>query len=155
MGGAFAANLFIEPAGTDYIDVILNREAFGTGPLLSMEPLYAYLRANEAGEHREHIKIRGWDLQLLPPPNQLYEEALADPIRMNIGELEVPVFSPEHLAAIALQTGRSKDMDRFTQLMLSGVVEEAKLVSILKRHSLTVQAQKIRTEDSGDKSWID
>lgn len=155
VGGAFAAYLFIEPAGTDDIDVFLNREAFGPGPLLSMEPLYAYLRANGAEEHKEYMKIMGWDLQLLPPPNQLYEEAIANPIRMKIGDLEVPVFSPEYLAAIALQTGRSKDIDRFSQLIRSGAVDEMKLNDILKRYEIKVPVQKNRTREKGDRSWID
>jgi hypothetical protein len=49
------------------------------------------------------------------------------------------VFSAEHLAAIALQTGRSKDKLRVLQFVESGVLNSDRLTSIISRNGLTEQ----------------
>ena len=45
-------------------------------------------------------------------------------------------FTPEHLAAIALQTGRAKDKTRLLQFVEEGALDAARLQAILRRHDL-------------------
>jgi hypothetical protein len=46
------------------------------------------------------------------------------------------VFSAEHLVALALETGRGKDMARILQFLDAGVLDADKLHAILSRHGL-------------------
>jgi len=48
----------------------------------------------------------------------------------------VRVLSAEHLAAIALETGRPKDHARLVQFVDSGILDEQRLAAILGRHGL-------------------
>ena len=49
----------------------------------------------------------------------------------------VAVFTAEHLAAIALQTGRAKDKARVVQFVEAGALDADRLESILSRHHLS------------------
>ena len=46
------------------------------------------------------------------------------------------VMTGEHLAAIAVQTGRGKDFARLLAFVESGQLESGRLEEILKRHGL-------------------
>jgi len=48
----------------------------------------------------------------------------------------VRVITAEHLAAVALETGRAKDHARLVQLVESGVLSTGVLDEILRRHDL-------------------
>lgn len=59
---------------------------------------------------------------------------------LHIGEYDgipVRVFSAEHLCAVALQTGRTKDYLRVAMFLEQGVVNPELLSGILKRYDLT------------------
>lgn len=47
------------------------------------------------------------------------------------------VYSAEHLAAIALQLGRAKDMMRVEQMVREGALDGIRFDAILARHGLT------------------
>jgi len=49
----------------------------------------------------------------------------------------VRVFTAEHLAAVALQTGRAKDKARLLQFIEAGVLDSDRFQAILTRHGLT------------------
>lgn len=46
------------------------------------------------------------------------------------------VFTAEHLAALALQTGRAKDKARLLQFVELGALDSNRFEAILKRHGL-------------------
>ena len=46
------------------------------------------------------------------------------------------IFPAEHLAAIALQTGRAKDKARVLQFVEAGALDAARFQAILTRHGL-------------------
>ena len=58
---------------------------------------------------RECVDIAGTPVQFLPVYNALLAEALAEARTLEYDKVPVRVVDPEHLAAIALQTGRAKD----------------------------------------------
>lgn len=66
----------------------------------------------------EYIVIGGWPVQFLPPTTPLAEEALRNAVETDVQGISVRVCSAEHLAAIALQTGRAKDKVRLQWLRL-------------------------------------
>ena len=52
------------------------------------------------------------------------------------------VFTAEHLAAMALQTGRAKDKARLLQFVEAGALDSARFESILARHELVDRWQQ-------------
>ena len=85
----------------------------------------------------EYIVIGGWPVQFLPPTSLLVEEALAEAVTVDVEGMPARVFTPEHLAAIALQTGRAKDKARLLQFVEGGVLQAKRLQDILGRYGLT------------------
>jgi hypothetical protein len=52
------------------------------------------------------------------------EEALAEAVEVEVEEIKTRVFTAEHLAAIALQTGRPKDEARLLQFIESEAMNQ-------------------------------
>ena len=69
-------------------------------------------------------------------PTLLVAEALAHAVTRPVAASQANVFTAEHLAAIALQTGRPKDKARLLQFVESGVLDQTKFQDILRRHDL-------------------
>ena len=90
----------------------------------------------------EHVVFGGWPVQFLVPSGGLEEEAVAEAIPTEVEGVKTRVISAEHLAAIALRTGRAKDHIRLTQFLEQGGVDRKKLQIIIGKHGLTSKAQK-------------
>ncbi len=56
------------------------------------------------------------------------------------------VLTAEHLAAIALQTGRAKDKARLLQFVEAGVLDGSRFEAILGRHGLVAAWQKFERQ---------
>jgi len=80
--------------------------------------------------------IADWPVQFLPPTGPLVEEALAEAFEADVEGVAARVFSAEHLAAIALQTGRAKDKARLLQFIEEGALDTAHFQEIVRRHDL-------------------
>ncbi len=76
IGGAVGATLYLEPAATLDVDIFVMLPAASSGLLLSLAPLYDYLKARGGTVKDEHIVIGGWPVQFLPPSNDLEREAV-------------------------------------------------------------------------------
>lgn len=59
-------------------------------------------------------------------------------------------MTAEHLAAIALQTGRAKDKARLLQFIEAGVLDAARFQAILVRHGLVADWQKFERQFLND-----
>lgn len=121
------------------MDVFVVFKEQGNTKLLTLEPLYDYLKAGGAVVEGAHIKIGEWPVQFLPASDPLLEEAMREAGDVMIDGVATRVFSPEHLAAIALQTGRGKDKLRVLQFVESGVLNSDLLASIISRNRLTAK----------------
>jgi len=147
ISGAVAAFNYVEAAVTQDLDILISfNEALtqGSSGLLSLSPIYSYLKSKGYEEHRkEGIVIGGWPVQFLPVADALDTEALfqAQEIEVKFGVVEgtvkTRVLRPEHLVAIALKVGRPKDLIRVTQFVEEGVVDMAVLCDVLDRHNLS------------------
>ena len=113
IGGAMAATFYIEPVSTFDLDVFV---------ALPQTP--------------DKKIIKGVPVQFLPAYNPLVEEALGCAVETNYEGVEVPVFTAEHLVAIAVQTGRGKDKMRVQAFIDSGILNQTKLSDILRRYGL-------------------
>jgi hypothetical protein len=107
--------------------------------LLSLAPLYDYLKTRGCALKDEHIVIGGWPVQFLPPSNELEREAVAESVPTTVEGVTTWVMSAEHLVAIAVNTGRSKDHIRILQFIEQDAVNRGKLQGVLERHGLTAK----------------
>src|SRR6266536_4393054 len=134
IGGAVGATFYLEPVATLDVDIFV---AFNLKPgsaLISPEGIFNYLKERGGAMEGEYIVIGGWPVQFLPPTGPLVEEALAQAVEIDIEGTRARVFSAEHLAAIALQTGRAKDKARLLQFVESGALDASRFQSIIVRH---------------------
>jgi len=104
--------------------------------LVSPRPIFDYLKARGGTIEGEHIVIGGWPVQFLPPTGPLVEEALSLAVETDVEGIRARVFTSEHLAAIALQTGRAKDKARLLQFIEAGALNTERFQSILARYGL-------------------
>jgi hypothetical protein len=136
IAGAVGATLYLEPVATLDIDILVSL----TGPpgtaLLTLSPIYDYLTSRGHKIDKEYLVIEGWPVQFLPPADALEEEALQQAVEVEVEGTPTWVITAEHLAAIALKTGRAKDFARLLQFVESGVLHAGKLEAILERHGL-------------------
>jgi hypothetical protein len=137
IGGAVGATFYLEPAATVDLDIFVILPV-RPGSLISLSPIYEYLKARGGKVQDEYIVVGDWPVQFLPPSNDLEREAVAEAITTKVEGLVTQVMSAEHLMAIALKTGRPKDHTRILQFIEQHVLyDPAKLNDILDRHGLT------------------
>lgn len=118
MGGATAAIFYLEPRFTEDIDVFIHMELSENGLLLGLGPIYTYLISKHNARLKgEYVVVDEWPIQFLPPPTKLAEDALNKAIQVDVDGEPLWIFTAEHLAAIALETGRSKDKLRVNEFI--------------------------------------
>jgi hypothetical protein len=136
IGGAVGATLYLEPLATLDIDIFVSLPGPPGAALLTLSPIYDYLTSRGHKIDREYLVIEGWPVQFLPPADALEEEALQQAVEVDVEGTPTWVITAEHLAALALKTGRAKDVARLLQFVEAGVLDASKLDAILKRHAL-------------------
>ncbi len=143
IGGAIAATRYVEPVQTYDLDIFVLLPGASAG-LISLSPIYAYLTRRGYTLQGECVVIEGWPVQFLPVYNELTEDALAQAVEAEFGSTPTRVLSAEHLAAIMLETGRTKDHARLTQFFAGGVLNQVVLQDIAARHGLTARWERFR-----------
>jgi hypothetical protein len=134
IGGAMGATFYLEPISTFDLDIFV---IFENPPLiLTLEPIYAFLRERGHLPEGDAVMIHGWPVQFLPAESPLLVESVRQAREVDFEGVPTRVMRAEHLMSIALQTGRAKDFSRLLAFVESGVAEEAMLSDILQRHGL-------------------
>jgi hypothetical protein len=136
IGGAVGATFYLEPVATLDVDVFVEFHTEAGSPLVSLQPIFNHLRDRGCVAEGEHIIIAGWPIQFLPAGSALVQEALAKAIEKDVEGTPARVFTAEHLAAIALETGRAKDKARVLQFIEADAIDLDRLQEILTRHGL-------------------
>ncbi|MGD0127975.1 MAG: hypothetical protein ABSF46_21655 [Terriglobia bacterium] len=137
IGGAVGATYYLEPSATLDIDVFVSLENPPGSSLLTLTPIYDYLTVRGYKIEKEYLVVEGWPVQFLPPSDPLEEEAIEQAVETEVEGTGIWVISAEHLAAMALKTGRAKDFARLLQFVEAGVLDADKLDLILTRHGLS------------------
>lgn len=150
IGGAVGATFYLEPVATLHVDIFAVIESVPGSLIANPKRIYDYLTARGGTMEREYIVIAGWPVQFLPPGTPLVEEALKEAVVRDVDGTPARVFTAEHLAAIALQTGRAKDKARLLQFVEAGVLDAARFQAILARHGLVAAWQKFERQFLGD-----
>src|SRR6266446_8655809 len=83
IGGAVGATFYLEPVSTLDIDIFIELHAT-PGTLLTLDPIFSYLRDRGCTMEDEHVVIGGWPVQFLPPTGPLAEEALKSAVEMDV-----------------------------------------------------------------------
>ena len=138
IGGAVGATFYLAPAATADLDLFV-RLPRKTELLVSLSPIYEYLKSRGCTEQDEYIVVGDWPVQFLPLRNALHEEALDQAIATNVEGVPTRVISAEHLVAISLETGRAKDHSRILQFFEQGAVDREKLKDVVERHGLSAK----------------
>ena len=136
IGGAVGATFYLEPVATLDVDIFISFQPVPGQLIISLQPIFSYLKGLGHRVEGEYVVIADWPVQFLPPANALVEEALDQAVKMVVDETPTHVFSAEHLAAVALQTGRAKDKARLLQFTEAGVLDEERFRVILMKHGL-------------------
>ena len=152
IGGAVGATFYLEPVATMDVDIFVTFPAEKTSSLVSPKPLFDYLKDHGGTMQGEYIVVAGWPVQFLPPTSQLAEEALKQSVEKPLDGMPARVLTAEHLAAIALQTGRAKDKARLLQFIEAGVLDAERFEGILAKHALTTRWQQFQRQFLSDNS---
>jgi len=136
IGGAVGATFYLEPVSTLDVDVFVTFEIVPGQLIVTPKPIIDYLAARGCTMKGEYVMIAGWPVQFLPPVSPLVEEALAKARETDVEGVRARVFTAEHLAAIALETGRAKDKARLLQFIEEAAIDAARFQEIVKRHNL-------------------
>jgi hypothetical protein len=135
IGGAMGAIFYTEPFLTFDLDVFVVLPPTAGG-LLTLAPIYDALSAHGHTEENECVLIEGIPVQFLPAYNALVEEALNKAQEVMFEGVPTRVLRSEHLVAICMQTGRTKDRDRVRILREQAKLDLNFLAEILRRHQL-------------------
>jgi hypothetical protein len=142
IGGAVGATFYLQPAATLDVDIFVTLPAASGSSLLSLTPIYDYLKARGGRVEDEYIVIGDWPVQFLPLSDPLEQEAVAQGVSATVEGVVTHVMTAEHLVAIALRTGRAKDFNRILQFIEQSAVDREKLQGVLDRHGLVSRWQK-------------
>jgi hypothetical protein len=149
IGGAVGATFYLEPVATLDVDVFITFHPESGHLIANPRPLFEYLQARGGKVEGEHIVVSGWPVQFLPAASPLIEEALAQAVEKDVAGVRARVLTAEHLAAVALQTGRAKDKARLLQFIETGALDLARFHAILSRHGLQPAWQRFEKQFLG------
>ena len=134
IGEAVGATFYLEPVATLDVDIFVAFHHQAGHVVVSPRPIFDYLTARGGVVEGEYIVLAGWPVQFLPATSPLVEEALAEAV--TVEGTPARVFTAEHLAAIALQTGRAKDHARLLQFIEAAAINAERFQGLVRRHGL-------------------
>lgn len=144
IGGGIAAIYYLEAYLTDDIDIFVPVASVSVGKasLVSLEPIYGYLKGFGYLPSKEGVIIEDWLVQFIPTFEPMQEEAIAKARHVTYGKAETNIFTAEYLAAELLRSGRRKDHARVIALIESNCVDMKILRDIISRHGLSDKWKK-------------
>jgi hypothetical protein len=139
IAGAIALAFWTEPVATYDLDVLVFLPP-GKGALLSLDPIYRWIKARGFRAKEEHVLIDGVPTQFVPSPNELSDEAISSAKLTDYEGVPVRVVRPEYLVALYLQPGArtAKRRERAAALLELPGLKRAKLDEILNKYGLSL-----------------
>ena len=135
LGGGIATILYTEPLLTYDLDIFYIPQQEEKG-LISLSPIYDYLKKKGYHPHKEKIAIGNIPVQFLPPYNDLIKDAIENAVEIKYKKEKARVFRAEHLIAIMIQTFRPKDKERIIKIIDEAKINKKYLLEILQKHGL-------------------
>jgi hypothetical protein len=146
IGGAVGATFYLEPVSTLDVDIFIEVHTKPGSSIISLDPIFSYLRERGCKMEGEYIVISGWPVQFLPPSGPLLEEALDNAVEVDVEGVPARVLTAEYLAVIALQTGRAKDKARVLQFVEGHAIDHGRFETIIAKHGLTPQWERFQQQ---------
>ena len=109
-----------------------------------LRPIYEYCTARGYRIEGEAIRVGEWPAQFIPAFSPLTEESMREAEVAEIEGVPLRVVRADHLALIALSTGRPKYFARILSMMESGSVSLAVLEPLAARHGLSAELKRFR-----------
>lgn len=113
----------MQPAATLDVDIFVTLPTVPGSSLISLTPIYDYLKTRGGRVEDEYIVLGDWPVQFLPPSDELEREAVEQAVSTGVEGVATRVMTAEHLVAIALRTGRTKDRNRILQFIEQNAVD--------------------------------
>ena len=147
IGGAVGATFYMEPVATLDIDVFIEIHGQANALIADLTSIYEYLGRKGGVKEQEYIVYADTPIQfLLPGVNSLTDEALTNAVERDVDGHAARVFTAEHVAAVALQTGRGKDKTRLAQFIEEGALDLERFQQILVRHDLVKRWEQFQRQ---------
>lgn len=142
IGGAIGASFYIEAQATEDLDVfvVLPQSASGLSLLTSV---YEACRLRGGIVDGAHVRFGAWPVQILDVYNSLIAEALEHALDVDFDGIPTRVMRAEHLCAICLDTGRTKDFLRVALFIEQDAVDRQVLLDVLNRHDLVATLVRV------------
>lgn len=145
IGGAVAAAFYSQPINTIDLDIFFLFEPPQTGIIISLEPIYDFLRDRGYKFDHEFIYIAGWPVQFIESSHDpLWSDALRNARIMKVNQIEAKVLPPEHLVAMWSETGRTKDVAKIEEFDKAHAMKRELLLAVLERFGKLEQWKKIQ-----------
>src|SRR5512140_517706 len=151
VAGAVGATFYLEPVATLHIDVFVSFRIEAGRLLVNAQLIFDYLKGRGGVMEGEYIVLAGWPVQFLPTATPLAMEALEQAVDKDVAGVVARVFTAEHLAAIALQTGRAKDKARLLQFLEARALDTARFEDVVARHGLSAAWRRFEKQFLGGK----
>ncbi len=148
IGGGIAAMYYIDPVSTFDLDVFVTLPD-DSGGLISLDPIYSWLKKSGYRPAREQVIIEGVPVQFIPVYNDLIRDAVRNAVQKNYRNIPSRIVGPEYLMAIMVQTGRPKDRYRCIKFMEETKISETVLSAILEKHHLTEKFLELKRTYNG------
>ena len=133
--GAVAQMRYTEPVATLDADVLIAVPS--PDRLNVLADVYGYCRKKGFDPDGESIRVGTWPVQFVPAFNPLTVEAMEQADTADFEGVPFRVVGAEHLAIIALSTGRAKDFTRILALLEASCVTTEQLAALAGRHGLS------------------
>ena len=136
---------YIAPMSTEDVDVFVIFNSVDSHSLAPLRAIYADLISRGAKVDGPYLVIGGWPVQFLASDEPLYADAISHARTVPVGSQAMRVIGPEHLAVIALRTGRSKDHLRLLEFLNTGILDEAYFKELVERFGFVREWKEFRT----------
>lgn len=136
IAGAVAVLIHAEPVDTADLDVLVLLPETPAG-LATLRPIYDYLIAKGYTMHKQWFDIEGVLVDFMDARSPLFREALDKAVPKTAWGQSIRVVRPEHLIAMFLTAGRTKDLIKIDILLKSSKVNKANIENVIRRHRLS------------------
>jgi hypothetical protein len=141
IGGSVAVIAYTEPFETKDLDIFIPLIISSSG-LIDLSSIFNELKKLGFKMKDQFWIIDGIPVEFLPTYDDVTEEALDMAIKKKLYHTDVNVFRPEHIIAIALKTGRSKDYAKIDLLIEQTKINMPGLFDVLSKFNLLIEWNK-------------
>jgi len=135
LGGAIGVMFYTESLHTKDLDVFIMPQ-IAPGGIVHFGEFFHYLRSLGYKTQGQYVVIDDMLVDFILVYNKLTKEALEKAKVKKYYGVNVKVFRPEYLIAIALQTGRRQDLRKVDMIHEECLIDKVLLNDVLRRYNL-------------------